>query len=165
MEGGRTERMQMGKWFNKEERAEELSPSDRAGASGSLAAGPGRAGGPGSPGAPGAGSRRGAPAGAVFWFCFQKHSGGLAATFKDLKIWKQALGKRSPEDSGREYGKCRVEGPSAVTAPSRSLSVPKGRTSGSRPARVAHLLLSFARCFHSRLIRISLISFTNRERP
>ena len=35
-----------------------------------------------------------------------RNSSGLAATFKDLKIWKQALGKRSTENSSREYGKC-----------------------------------------------------------
>lgn len=34
----------------------------------------------------GAGSQRGAVAGGVFWFCFQKCSSGLTATFKDLKI-------------------------------------------------------------------------------
>lgn len=45
-------------------------------------------------------------AGGVFWFCFQKHSSGLAATFKDLKICKQALGKSSPKNSSSEYGKC-----------------------------------------------------------
>lgn len=44
MEGGRTERMQMGKWFNKEERAEELSPSDRAGPQGALLRGRARPG-------------------------------------------------------------------------------------------------------------------------
>lgn len=42
----------------------------------------------------------------MFWFCFQKFSSGLAAAFKDLKIWKQALGKRSTENSSSEYGKC-----------------------------------------------------------
>lgn len=31
----------------------------------------------------------------MFWFFFQKYSSGLAATLKDLKIWKQALGKRT----------------------------------------------------------------------
>lgn len=56
--------------------------------------------------APGAGSHREAVAGGMFWFCFQKYSSGLAATFKDLKIWKQALGKRSTENSSSEYGKC-----------------------------------------------------------
>lgn len=55
---------------------------------------------------PGAGSQRGAVASGMFWFCFQKCSRGLTATFKDLKIWKQALGERSTENSSGEYGKC-----------------------------------------------------------
>lgn len=42
----------------------------------------------------------------VFWFCFQNYSSGLAATFKDLKIWKQTLGKRTTENSSSEYRKC-----------------------------------------------------------
>ena len=63
-------------------------------------------------GAPGAGSQWGAVAGGVFWFCFQKHTSGLAATFKDLKIWKQALGKGSAENNSREYGKCWAQGSS-----------------------------------------------------
>lgn len=57
-------------------------------------------------GARGAGSPCAAVAGGVFWFCFQKYSSGLTATFKDLKIWKQALGKRGTENSSSEYGKC-----------------------------------------------------------
>lgn len=60
----------------------------------------------------GVGSQRGAVAGGLFWFCFRKYSGGLAATLKDLKIWKQALRKGTTKNSSSEYGKCRAEGSS-----------------------------------------------------
>lgn len=125
----------MGKWFSKEDKGEEQCSSERAGVSGSLAGGGTVEGGGwrslGSVqvrcAASGRGSRARAPsadegggwywspgsrksartvAGGVFWFCFQKYSNGLAATFKDLKICKQALGKRSPKNSSSEYGKC-----------------------------------------------------------
>lgn len=69
--------------------------------------------------APGAGSQRGAVAGGV-WFCFQKHSSGLAATFKDLKIWKQASGKRSAERGSSEWGSAEPRAPAAAL---RSLTV------------------------------------------
>ncbi|KAL6090836.1 hypothetical protein STEG23_013262 [Scotinomys teguina] len=41
-----------------------------------------------------------------------KYSSGLAATFKDLKIWKQALRKGTTENSSSEYGKCGAKGSS-----------------------------------------------------
>ena len=44
--------------------------------------------------------------GGVFWFCFHKHTSGLAATFKDQKIWKQAMGKGITESNISEYRKC-----------------------------------------------------------
>lgn len=61
---------------------------------------------------PRVGSQRGAVAGGLFWFCFRKYSSGLAATFKDLKIWKQALRKGTTKNSSSEYGKCRAKGSS-----------------------------------------------------
>jgi hypothetical protein len=61
---------------------------------------------------PRAGSQGGVVAGGMFWFCFQKYGSGLAATFKDLKIWKQALGKGTTENSSGEYGKCGAKGSS-----------------------------------------------------
>lgn len=61
---------------------------------------------------PRVGSQRGVVAGGLFWFCFRKYSSGLAATFKDLKIWKQALRKGTTKNSSSEYGKCRAKGSS-----------------------------------------------------
>lgn len=122
----------MGKWVTQEESGEEQGRGPRSlwrkleGAGGGRRVRGGRrpavcrasAGGDPAPGKgeqsggreggrdPSPGSRKSVRSGGWWyvWFCFQKYSSGLAATFKELKIWKQALGKRSTENSSGEDG-------------------------------------------------------------
>lgn len=91
----------------------------RAGAGGDLAARDRRAERREGGRDPSPGSRKSARSGGWWyvWFCFQKDSSGFAATFKDLKIWKQALGKRSTENSSSEDGSAE---PGAPAEPPRS---------------------------------------------
>lgn len=56
-------------------------------------------------GAPGAGSQQGAVAGGV-WFCFQKHSSGLAATFKRPENMEAGFGEEEHRERQQRMGKC-----------------------------------------------------------